>query len=198
MDLTKLYNFSTPELREEAERLGVTDTYALSRAQLIHAIRLRAGEPPPEGFFGRVVGFAKRALQASATEPQPVPSTGPTTHRLPQETDPTSEKVSDTPSSRTARQSEVPSLFSAPPPGPKTTSSGPPARAPTGVFSGGASKFEEPFPTRTMARILAGQGHYKRSLAIYADLIRAAPEDHELQGEADSVRAQSRARRPHT
>ncbi len=28
MDLTRLYNLTTPELREEAERLGVDDTYA--------------------------------------------------------------------------------------------------------------------------------------------------------------------------
>ena len=42
MDLTRLYNLTTPELREEAERMGVGDTYAMSRGQLIHAIRNRA------------------------------------------------------------------------------------------------------------------------------------------------------------
>ena len=41
MDLTRLYNLTTPELRAEAERLGVSDTYAMSRGQLIHAIRDR-------------------------------------------------------------------------------------------------------------------------------------------------------------
>ena len=63
---------------------------------------------------------------------------------------------------------------------PKTPSSTPPSRAPTGVFSGAGSTFEEPFPTRTMARILANQGHYKRSLAIYANLLRDEPNDPEL------------------
>jgi hypothetical protein len=56
--------------------------------------------------------------------------------------------------------------------------------------------FEEPFPTRTMARILAEQGHFKRSLAIYAGLLRNTPGDRELSAEAADVRVRSRARRP--
>ena len=65
MDLTRLYNLTTPELREEAERLGVGDTYAMSRGQLIHAIRGQAGGQATEGFFGKVMGFAKWALKAA-------------------------------------------------------------------------------------------------------------------------------------
>jgi len=56
--------------------------------------------------------------------------------------------------------------------------------------------FEEPFPTRTMARILADQGHFKRSLGIYAVLLRSQPRDAELRAEANEVRDRSRARRP--
>jgi hypothetical protein len=70
MDLTRLYNLTTPELREEAERLGVNDTYAMSRGQLIHAIRNRVDGPPSEGFFGKVLGFAKWALHAAQEEPR--------------------------------------------------------------------------------------------------------------------------------
>jgi hypothetical protein len=55
--------------------------------------------------------------------------------------------------------------------------------------------FEEPFPTRTMARILAEQGHFKRSLAIYTGLLRDEPGDRELSAEVNDVRARSRARR---
>ncbi|MGB5694888.1 MAG: hypothetical protein WBM46_04485, partial [Polyangiales bacterium] len=67
MDLTRLYNLTTPELRDEAERLGVNDTYAMSRGQLIHAIRERTGgSPPSEGLLGKVIGFAKWALQTTA------------------------------------------------------------------------------------------------------------------------------------
>jgi hypothetical protein len=56
--------------------------------------------------------------------------------------------------------------------------------------------FEEPFPTRTMARSLADQGHFKRALAIYAALLRSEPRNPDLRAEADEVRARSRARRP--
>lgn len=173
MDLTKLYNLTTPELRAEAERLGVSDTYALSRAQLVHTIRDRVGGSPPEGFLGRVLGFAKWALQTT-TPPAQHEEQHPTKHF--------------------ARPSEVPS--GSPPPE-KTPGSTAPARAPVGVFSVAPSAFEEPLPTRTMARILADQGHYKRSLAIYANLLRDKPNDPELRGEADAVRSQSRARRSH-
>ena len=55
--------------------------------------------------------------------------------------------------------------------------------------------FEEPFPTRTMARILAEQGHFKRSLTIYTMLLRDEPEDLELSAEVEEVRVRSRARR---
>ncbi|NNE20383.1 MAG: hypothetical protein HKN10_18105, partial [Myxococcales bacterium] len=68
MDLTRLYNLTTPELREEAERLGVNDTYAMSRGQLIHAIRNRGGTQS-DGFLGKVLGFAKWAIQAAQEEP---------------------------------------------------------------------------------------------------------------------------------
>jgi len=48
-----------------------------------------------------------------------------------------------------------------------------------------------------MARILAEQGHFKRSLAIYAILLGDEPDDRGLRTEADQVRARSRARRSH-
>jgi hypothetical protein len=48
-----------------------------------------------------------------------------------------------------------------------------------------------------MARILAEQGHFKRSLAIYDALQRNEPTNPELSAEIDDVKARSRARRPH-
>ena len=71
MDLTRLYNLTTPELREEAERMGVGDTYAMSRGQLIHSIRNKAsGGQPAEGLLNKVLGFAKWALKAAQEEPR--------------------------------------------------------------------------------------------------------------------------------
>ncbi len=239
MDLTTLYNLTTPELRSEAERLGVTDTYALSRAQLIHAIRSRAGSPEPEGLFGRVIGFAKWALQTTAS-PEPRTSQEPSEDQTRPETpapaasepepsarEPQPERVArrepspgsaasprDEPAASTAattsesapaakKATSPPTSATAPSGASKTahapasapTSSTPPARAPAGVFSGPTATFEEPFPTRTMARILAEQGHYKRSLAIYTSLIRSKPDDSELEAEAAEVRSRSRQRR---
>lgn len=217
MDLTRLYNLTTPELRKEAERIGVGDTYAMSRGQLIHAIRQQASGPPQEGLIGKVLGFAKWALQAAQEEPRKEGTADPPRDAEPQEeamrfsrpsgaTDsppvplpvpvPASTPVPASPpaqelASVTATQAEsIDSLADEP-----TTASGPPSRPPAGVFSRSAGMFEEPFPTRTMARILADQGHFKRALAIYAALLRNEPSDTELRAEAAEVRTRSHVRR---
>ena len=239
MDLTRLYNLTTPELREEAERMGVGDTYAMSRGQLIHAIRNQAsGSQPPEGLLNKVLGFAKWALQAAQEEPtkkeapqeakakrfsrpseapetgsvsgaEPAPAPGsepvsaPVSEPVPVSA-PVSEPVSASVPESAPESVPVSAPVSAPVSEPASvpvsdsanaTSSGPPSRPPAGVFSKSAGMFEEPFPTRTMARILAEQGHFKRALAIYAGLLRDEPGDRELSAEANEVRARSRARR---
>ena len=223
MDLTRLYNLTTPELREEAERMGVGDTYAMSRGQLIHAIRSRAsGSQPPEGLLNKVLGFAKWALQAAQEEPtkkdapeerEPKrfsrPSEAPETTSVP-ESESESVSVPESESGSGSVPAPVPVPVPAPAPVPvpapapvpateseseNPIESGPPSRPPAGVFSRSAGMFEEPFPTRTMARILADQGHFKRSLAIYAGLLRDEPGNRELSAEANEIRARSRARR---
>lgn len=217
MDLTRLYNLTTPELRKEAERIGVGDTYAMSRGQLIHAIRSHASGPPQEGLIGKVLGFAKWALQAAQEEPRNESASRPAPDPAPR----------DEEAKRFSRPSDAPNSASVPLPTPVSapglapvqepasvpattatptesvdalddgpaTSSGPPSRPPAGVFSQSAGMFEEPFPTRTMARILADQGHFKRALAIYAALLRNEPSNTELSAEAVEVRTRSRARR---
>jgi hypothetical protein len=199
MDLTRLYNLTTPELREEAERMGVSDTYAMSRGQLIHAIRNQVDGPPSEGLFGKVVGFAKWALKAAKEEPvkepgslaesAPVPGSGSVPAPVPVPVVGTAIETATTAGMETGIESETGMESET------TAASGPPSRPPAGVFSKSAGMFEEPFPTRTMARILAEQGHFKRSLAIYAALVRDEPGNRDLSTEAEEVRAQSRARR---
>jgi hypothetical protein len=226
MDLTRLYNLTTRELRDEAERLGVDDTYAMSRGQLIHAIRNRAGGADSEGLLGKVLGFAKWALQAAQEEPRRAAASRPPPGRAPASVSQAPEQGK---AKRFGRPAEAPlpsvgresGSESAPEPEPEPVSApasaadpdagtmgridsepeleaatGPPSRPPVGVFSKTASMFDEPFPTLTMARILAEQGHFKRSLAIYASLLRDEPGNRELRAEADGIRAQSRARRP--
>ncbi|MBK8170839.1 MAG: hypothetical protein IPK60_10925 [Sandaracinaceae bacterium] len=46
---------------------------------------------------------------------------------------------------------------------------------------------DEPIQTRTMARLLANQGHQQRALAIYARLLQASPNDSELRAERDEL-----------
>ena len=192
MDLTRLYNLTTPELREEAERLGVTETYAMSRGQLIHAIRGKADAPQEEGFLGKVFGFAKWALQAagetsSGRTAAPEPASEPESASAPASASASATESVPASATESGTESESESGID----------SGPPSRPPAGVFSRSAGLFEEPFPTRTMARILAEQGHFKRSLAIYARLVDEEPDDGELAAEAKAVRAQARARRSH-
>ncbi|MBW2160973.1 MAG: hypothetical protein JRH14_13600 [Deltaproteobacteria bacterium] len=200
MDLTRLYNLTTPELREEAERIGVGDTYAMSRGQLIHSIRNKAsGGQPAEGLLNKVLGFAKWALKAAQEEPRKEGASVPASASVPVSAPasvPASVPVS-APASVPASEPGSGAAFGAATESENasSTSSGPPSRPPAGVFSKSAGMFEEPFPTLTMARILAEQGHFKRSLAIYAGLLRSEPEDRELSAEVKEVRARSRARR---
>jgi len=212
MDLTRLYNLTTPELREEAERQGVDDTYAMSRGQLIHAIRNRAGGQDSEGFLGKVLGFAKWALQAAQEEPRkkpeqgeakrfgrpveaPLPSVGRSSaSSVPAPVPAPASVPASVPVPAPANDPEVESTIRTDSEPELEAACGPPSRPPVGVFSKTASMFDEPIPTLTMARILADQGHFKRSLAIYATLMRDEPGNQELSAEADGIRAQSRAR----
>lgn len=234
MDLTRLYNFTTSELRDEAERLGIGDTYAMSRGQLIQAIREHL-EPPTarkKGLFGRVVGFAKWAVQAAVetgdaseeeardeSEPSPEPS-GEADPPLLAASDTTEIEAPATPTPALELgtvSDPVPSPDSEPAPSPEpeteTRAEAPPqpelrtspepdpapgaasSRPPAGVFANNGGLFEEPIPTRTMARILAEQGHFKRSLAIYARLLDEEPDDGDLVAEVNAVREEAKTRR---
>ena len=232
MDLTRLYNFTTSELRDEAQRLGIGDTYAMSRGQLIQAIREHL-EPPTarkKGLFGRVVGFAKWAVQAAVetgdaneeeaddeNEPSPEPAReadppplaegeaseveapptpalelGTVSDPLPSpDSEPASSPEPETGTRAEAPPQPEPITSPEPDPAPGAASSRPPA----GVFANNGGLFEEPIPTRTMARILAEQGHFKRSLAIYARLLDEEPDDGDLVAEVNAVREDAKTRR---
>ena len=171
MDLTRLYQLTTDELRQAATRLGVHEADGLSRAQLIGAIRERTPSPTPrapKGLFGRVVTIAKKAYDVvdqarGSTAPRPTPTT--------------------------TRPSQPPQPAGEPRPTP-----------PVGVFTSAPSAYrpnadlpDEPIITQTMARILAEQGHFRRSMAMYATLMREHPFDHRLRTEAEGVRSRARA-----
>jgi hypothetical protein len=202
----------------------------MSRGQLIHAIRHRGGGQQSEGFLGKVLGFAKWAIQAAQEEPRKEAVSWPARRETeargaaseaPEQGEakrfgrpaeaalPSVDRGSEPVSASVPASVPAPAPTGATDPGSDSMSpaesepepepeavSGPPSRPPVGVFSKTAGMFDEPFPTLTMARILADQGHFKRSLAIYATLLREEPGNRELSAEADGIRAQSRARRP--
>jgi len=220
MDLTRLYSFTTPELRQEAERLGIRDAYAMSRGQLVQAIQEHL-EPPTarkQGLFGKVVGFAKWAIQA-AGETGAGTGTGTgdrgteavAVQNAP-ETEGTETEGTETEGTEviTVAESSVDADHGPPDPEPEPGPDPEPepdlnpdretvavssSRPPAGVFANNGGLLDEPIPTRTMARILAEQGHFKRSLAIYSKLLDEEPEDGELAREVESVREEAKARR---
>ena len=49
----------------------------------------------------------------------------------------------------------------------------------------------EPIRTRTMARLLASQGHRGRALSIYDDLLAKGDADGSLREEAEALRSQT-------
>jgi hypothetical protein len=231
MDLTRLYNLTTPELRKEAERLGIEDTYAMSRGQLIQALRSVSSSTTKQssGLLGKVFGFAKWAMHAAGetrgeTEAETVAGSetapGTVAASLSSEAGTAPEAGAEAGAETEAEIGAEIGAVSASEPVTVSVSvsetvsaavlvsaaddadaaaggTGASSRPPAGVFSNSGGLFDEPIPTRTMARILADQGHYKRSLAIYARLLDEEPRDGELLAEVEAVRAEARARRSH-
>lgn len=70
------------------------------------------------------------------------------------------------------------------PPAPAVATPGPPPAADDGEDD----EWVEPIRTRSMARLLAGQGHRDRALAIYDALIAIDASDASLRDEADALR----------
>jgi hypothetical protein len=96
-----------------------------------------------------------------------------------------------------AAMSAVPAVT--PPPAPTSASAPPPPpvaaaapRAPEGQ-SDVVSAADEPIRTRSMARLLASQGHPARALAIYDWLLAANASDDSLRAEAEALRSTARA-----
>jgi hypothetical protein len=149
--------------------------------------RLRSGWPLGSGRPGPSQGSQSgpaRAPYARADEPPartpapavPTPVPEPAVAAAPPE--PPAPEPAPAP-----RPSERPSLapigaWSSPPPPPPRSSSEPATR----------TFVEEPIRTRSMARLLAAQGHRERALAIYEELQAQNSEDGSLRGEADALR----------
>lgn len=180
---------SREELEREARRIGVIAPERLGRHALERRIREHHASPLRRArrAFRGLVGFAK----AIAGAPPSLPKEG-------------SSEAEAAPSSKPARPG---------PPAPKAERRAPKAeaedrepkgedrapkaeadrepRAESRAPKAGADDdlADEPIPTRTMAKLLAEQGHGRRALAIYRKLLRESPGDEDLRQAIDRLEA---------
>lgn len=205
--------WSRGALEREARRLGVERAEKMRRGELIRAIERTGGAGPDPGggmlgtafkVAGALVGVAREAWSARASagalrEGGPPRSAGP------------GSAASGASSSGASPSGASPSGGSPPGGSPSAGTSPPPRehmqRAAEELAAAEPARrrpapsrrrpeYEppadaEPIRTRTMARLLAKQGYYRRALAIYDQLLRGRPDDAELRVEADEVRSQA-------
>jgi hypothetical protein len=191
MDLSR---WSLGALLREARRLGVSRPDSLTRQALVRRI-LRAREPSsgPQaqsaphskrrgGLVGRFMNYARAAWSRGSQQPRLAGANAPE----PQ----TSSPASPPPEREPARTAEPhPNDDPAPRPGAATPSSEPVPQPPQSSPppSGG-----EPIETKTMAHLLAEQGHTRRALGIYHKLLEQRPGDPELEGLIEKLRNRRR------
>lgn len=124
----------------------------------------------------------------TVTQPQPptqevraaTPAAAPTAEPAPKAAAPAATFAESGPSRPSERPSVAPrgAFSTPPPPAPPRPSSEPATR----------TFIEEPIRTRSMARLLAAQGHRERALAIYEELLAQNSEDAALRRETDALR----------
>jgi hypothetical protein len=183
--VSRLRRLPRGELEAEARRLGIAEPGTLGREALIDLVARRSdgrGARRPRSLLGRALALARRTLDDATSRLSPVPPPRPVALARP----PEPARVAPAP-----RAAEPP--VSASPP-PSSTTPAPPAPPPRARAAIGEPPFleDEPIPTRTMARLLRAQGHYRRALAIYDGLVRSHPSDPGLRGEAAELRAEAR------
>ena len=170
MDINQLEYWSKEELEKEARRIGTWAPERMTRPMLIRCISDHHRRPLRRAgrAFRKIVRLAREfsagtpRLRLGATFPsQPSPS-------RPQ-------KVENI-SASSAEQEKQPAIIKTP------IASTAPEKKSNVAMEG------EPIATRTMARILADQGHCRRALAIYQKLLKDNPSDSSLCAEAQAVR----------
>ncbi len=179
---------SREELEREARRIGVVAPERLGRHALERRIREHHSSPLKRArrAFRGLVGFAKAIAGAPPSLPKsPPPKPAPTPRAKP----------TPSPAPKTDSESRAPKTESR---APKTESRAPSSeKAPkteARARKADDALADEPIPTRTMARLLAEQGHGRRALAIYQKLLRDQPGDEDLRREVDRLESSGRGR----
>lgn len=186
-DLKHLETWDRAKLEAEARRIGVWAPHRKESAELIR--RIRAHHTAPLRRAGR---FLKRAANFALSLRPALPAAAPVVPPRPPKAGPTA--TTTTPVGTAAAATPAPVRPSSAPAAGKT------ARLPPKKIITDATLVEdddagqEPIATRTMARLLAEQGHTRRALAIYKKLLRERPADVSLKEEAAALSGTTRAR----
>jgi hypothetical protein len=215
LDLSRIDAWTREMLEAEARRRRIRNPEFRTRGDLIRLLlkhqygdRVSAGrERIAQGMrtarqarelFGLAMDAALSALpepigaivRLRAGQPLPRPPRAPT---APEIATATTEMPVDRQPTQVAASSTAPALR-----GDAASSStlpqpamGAPIEATTRTF------VEEPIRTRTMARLLAAQGHRERALLIYEELLAQNSADRAIQDEADAVRRGEVLLEPH-
>ncbi|MFK8004424.1 MAG: hypothetical protein AB8H86_32960 [Polyangiales bacterium] len=176
MDLKRIESWDRAKLEAEARRIGVWAPHRKESADLILRIRMHHTAPLRRAgrFLKRAANFALSLRPALPVPeaPKPAPKAKPT---------PAAEKPKASEPAKDPVQNKAPA-------------SGETARlAPKKVIADATlvedddGAMQEPIATRTMARLLAAQGHPRRALAIYKKLLREQPGDASLEEEAAAL-----------
>ena len=168
MDLSGLEKWERSRLEREARRIGVWAPHEKESAELIRRIRAHHESPVrvAKRLFGRALRFARSFAPALGTgDEEPGPSGS---SRAVKEHDEEKHASNDASASASASESTSPSAKLA-------------DRTPGRVLPEPTE--DDPLPTRTMARLLAEQGHTARANAIYDRLIAERPGDSTLEAE---------------
>ncbi|MEM6956387.1 MAG: hypothetical protein AAF411_18120 [Myxococcota bacterium] len=158
-ELARLEEWNRSDLEAEARRIGLWAPHRKATDELIRKIRAHHNAP-----FRRAGRLLRRAANLALELAAPA---------LPAEAEVKAAAPEPAPRSAEPKAEETPA--------PKRVSARARPVADAELVDEGPSLKDEPMPTRTMAKLLADQGHAQRALAIYRRLLRDAPGDEGLQ-----------------
>jgi hypothetical protein len=184
VDLKSLYQWSRGQLEKEAERRGISGYRSLTRIELISQLMAQGLTVGQEA-----VRLAQETLSAALSSavirlPRQLEALSNFSRRLPPMAG-FSRKQKGASSPRTSGHDPIPPVrvtVNAAVAGAEDANPAHESIPTVRTFS------EEPIRTRSMARLLAAQGHRERACAIYEELLQKVPSDAQLRGEAEAVK----------
>lgn len=175
MDLKSLYEWTRGQLEAEAEKRGIKGSRSLTRLELISTLMTQSVTAGQQAVRLAQNAFSAALSSAVTRFPHQLGALKSLSRRLP-----ASGQASRPQPTVDDWSNAVPPEVTAPMPD-SDGEAGPNVAPTTRTF------IEEPIRTRSMARLLAAQGHRERACAIYQELLEKIPTDAQLRSEADAV-----------